>query len=138
MKNGFQERFEALLQKGFRERDRRFNERLVEVQQEYNARGIQLCSISVKAMHAEFEAEFVGRVAESVRAAVDIMRSGQPVLWLPRKRSVLRLCSDVLSRRKNNLQAIFDGRASKILASLSAGMTAPYWSLSENFFELHV
>ena len=138
MKNRFHNRLEALLEKRFRERDRRFNERLVEVQQEYHSRGILFSSVSVKAMHAEFESEFAGSAAESVRAAVDVMRSGQSTLLLPRRRSLLRYCSAVLSRRKDSLQTIFDGPASKILGCLSDGMTAPYQSLSENFFELHV
>ena len=137
MKNSFERQVESLIQQRFRERDRCFDGRLVEVMQEYNGRGILRSSIAVDAMHAELEREFEESAAGCVKAAMDAMTSRPTALPLPRKRKVLRVCSDILTRRKAALEAIFQGRTRSILASLSnSGLTAPYRSLSKSFVQL--
>ena len=137
MKNSFERQVESLIQQRFRERDRCFDGRLVEVMQEYNGRGILRSSIAVGAMHAELEREFEESASGCVKAAVDAMTSRPTALPLPRKRKVLRVCSDILTRRKAALEAIFQGCTRSILASLSnSGLTAPYRSLSKSFVQL--
>ena len=84
MKNSFERQVESLIQQRFRERDRCFDGRLVEVMQEYNGRGILRSSIAVGAMHAELEREFEESAAGCVKAAVDAMTSRPTALPLPR------------------------------------------------------
>ena len=82
MKNSFERQVESLIRQRFRERDRRFNGRLV--MQEYNGRGILTSTITVGAMHAELEREFEQSAAECVKAAVDTITSRPTALLLPR------------------------------------------------------
>ena len=96
-----------------------------------------MSSTTVVAMHAELEREFKESATECVKAAVDIMASRSTVLLVPREQKVQRVCSDALTERKAGLEAIFQGAAASILASLiNAGMTAPYRSLSDSFVQL--
>ena len=137
MKNNFKRQFESLIQQRSRERDRKFNARLVEVMQEHNRRGILMSSIAVVAMHRELERELRESADECVRATVDIMTGRPTVLPLPRKRAVVRVCLNMLARRKAALEGIFLSRARNIFASLSnSSFIGPYRSLSEDFVEL--
>ena len=137
MKNGFGSRFESLIRQRCQERNKHFHARLLEVKQEHNRRGILTSSITVAAMHAELEREFMESATECVETLVDAMESRPTALLVPRTRTILRLCSDALSKRKAALNGIYQEATAIILASLSnSDMTASYRFLSDSFVQL--
>lgn len=136
MKNGLGSLLEPLIGRRFQERDRHFSARLLEVKQEHNRRGSLRSSITVVAMHAELEREFAESATECVRTLAGAMENRPTALLVPRKRKVVRLCSDALLERRAALDATYQGASATIAASLSDSMTGPHRSLSDSFVQL--
>ena len=137
MKNRFGNQFERLIRKRFKERNRHFSARLLKVKQEHHRRGILTSSITVAAMHAELEREFMESATVCVKTLVDTMENRPTALPVPRERTILRLCSDALSERRAALDATYQGESAKILASLSnSDMTAPHQFLGDSLVQL--
>ena len=136
MKDGLESRFESLIGPRFQQRDRQFGARLLGVKQEHSRRGILMSSITVAAMHAELEREFEESATECVKTLVELMENRPTALLVPRKRKVVRLCSDALLARKSALDAACQGASATIAASLSGIMIAPHRSLSDSFVQL--
>ena len=137
MKNGFEKQFESLIRQRFQEHDRDFRARLAEVRREHSRRGVLTSSMTVVAMYAELEREFRESATECVKALADAMGNRPTALLVPRKQTVLRLCSDALSERKADLDATFQGESASIVVSLRcSGIIASYRSLSDSFVQL--
>lgn len=64
MKNEFASQFESLIRNRFQERNGHFSARLLEVNQEHNRQEILMSSITVRAMHAELDREFMESATE--------------------------------------------------------------------------
>lgn len=137
MTTGFGRQFESLIRRRFQERDRQFHARLEKVRREHNRRKVLTSSMTVVAMHAELEREFMESATACVKALADVMGNRPTALLVPRKQKVLRLCSNALSKRKADLNATFQGASGKIVASLrNSSITAPYRSPSDSFVQL--
>lgn len=136
MTTGFGRQFESLIRRRFQERERQFHARLEKVRREHNRRKVLTSSMTVVAMHAELEREFMESATACVKTA-DAMGNRPTALLVPRKQKVLRLCSNALSKRKADLNATFQGASGRIVASLrNSSITAPYRSLSDSFVQL--
>ena len=136
MKGGLEGRFESLIGQRFQQRDRQLGEHLLGVKREHCRRGILTSSITVAIMDAELEREFEGSAAECAKTLSELMESRPTALLVPRKRKVVRLCSDALLARRVALEATCQAASATIAGSLSSSMIAPHRTVSESFVQL--
>ena len=125
-----------MIRQRFQQRDRQFGEHLLRVKREHCRRGILTSSINIAAMDAELEREFEGSAAECAKTLSELIESRPTALLVPRKRKVVRLCSDALVARKVALEATCQAAFATIAGSLSSGIVASHRTLSESFVQL--
>ena len=108
-------------------------ERFLEEKQRYNARGILYSSETVKAMHKVLETEFKESVDVVVTTALDIVSKNG---LLPAEKKLQTLCSEALSQRKDEVEALFLEGIRPITESLvNTTLLKPYMSLGD-FYDL--
>ena len=106
------------------------------VKQKHRRRGILTSSITIVAMDAELEREFEESAADCAKTLAQLMESRPTALLVPRKRKVVRWCSDALLARRIALEATCQAASATITDSLSSSMIAPHRTLSESFVQL--
>lgn len=70
-------------------------------------------------MHGKLEAEFEESATACVKTLAELMENRPTALLVPRRRRVVRLCSDALLARKAALDATYQGTSATVAASLS-------------------
>lgn len=127
------EEFAKLLRLRFDERDRRMIEQFAEEKQRLNARGLLNSSETVKAMHKVLETELKESTAAVVTTAVDVISKKDLLLA---KQELQEFCSEALSKRKDEIEALYLSDVHHIEQGLqNKAMLQPYMSLGD-FYHL--
>lgn len=127
------EEFTKLLRLRFDEKNRQMIERFSEEKHRLNARGLLISSETVKAMYRVLETELKESADIVVTTAIDVISKK----YLPLAEKALQdYCSDALSQRKNEIEALYLSDVRHIEMGLqNKAMLQPYISLG-NFYLL--
>lgn len=121
--------FARLLRLRFDERNRRLIERFTEEKQRLNVRGLLYSSETVKAMHKVLETEFSESVVTVVATAVDVISKNNSLVA---EKKLQDLCSEALSKRKDEIEGLFLSNMRHIEQGLqNKAMLQPYMSLGD-------
>lgn len=127
------EEFVKLLRLRFDEKNRKMIERFTEEKQRFNARGLLNSSETVKAMHKALETELKESANSVVTTAIDVISKN---VLLPAKKKLQILCSNALSQRKDEIEALYLSDVHHIEQGLlNKTMLQPYMSLGD-FYRL--
>lgn len=123
------EEFARLLRLRFDENNRRLIERFTEEKQRFNARGLLYSSETVKAMHKVLETEISESVGAVVATAVDVISKNDSLVA---EKKLQDFCSEALSKRKNEIEALFLSDVRHVEQGLlNKAMLQPYMSLGD-------
>ena len=127
--NTMREEFAKLLRLRFDEKNRRLIERFTEEKQRLNSRGLLNSSETVKAMHKVLETELKENALAVVTTAVDVISKKDLLLA---ERELQDFCSEALSKRKDEIEALYLSDVRHIEHGLqNKAMLQPYMSLGE-------
>lgn len=123
------EEFAKVLRLRFDERNRRMIERFTEEKQRFNARGIVINPGTVVAMHKVLETELKESALAVVTTAIDAI--GKKNL-LPSEKELQTVCLEALSKRKDEIEALYLSDVRHIEQGLSnKAMLQPYMSTGD-------
>jgi len=127
------EEFAKLLRFRFDERNRRMIEQFTKEKQRLNARGSLNSSETVKAMHKVLETELKESAGAVVKTVVDVIGKKD---WMLAKDTLQDFCSEALSKRKDEIEALYLSDVRQIDQGLqNKAMLQPYMSLGD-FYRL--
>jgi len=127
------EEFVKLLRLRFDEKNRQMIEHFTEEKQRLNARGLLNSSETVKAMHRVLVTELKESAGVVVTTAIDVISKKD---LLPAEKALQDLCSEALSHRKNEIEALYLSDVRHIEQGLlNKAMLQPYMSLGD-FYRL--
>lgn len=134
------EPFIKLLRLRFDDNNRQMIERFTEEKQRQNARGLLISSKTVTAMHKVLETELKNSATVIVKTAIDIINQKDLV---PVKNELQDLCTEALSQRKDEIQALYLSHIRTIEQGLqNKAMLEPYMSLEDSYSlqqeEMHI
>ena len=127
------EDFVKLLRLRFDAKNRQMIEHFTEEKQRFNARGLLNSSETVKAMHRVLETELKESAGIVVTTAIDVISKND---LLPAEKALQDLCSEALSHRKDEIEAMYLSDVRHIEQGLlNKAMLQPYMSLGD-FYRL--
>jgi len=121
--------FEKLLGLRFDDKNRRMIELFTQEKQKLNARGLIISSMLIEALHKVLQTELKESCAVIVTTAIDVISSKG---LLPAEKALQDMCSEALSKRKGEIEALYLSNVSHIEQGLqNKAMIQPYMSLGD-------